>query len=455
MTFGVRRAVFNGYYTLTRRSHVLRDVDAIDTLFSAPRAEIEQRSRRRLTELLQHAAATVPFYRERLASLPMTADAILPALATLPIMTKDMIRREGKRLHSTQPGTRPRTNTSGGSTGEPILLLQDREMARESRSGELLYLRWAGHTPGEPHALIWGVPQETFGKGPSLHERVFRFANNEHYFNCHHIDDTVLQSWANKLSVLQPSIIESYVDAINELAVFLEKRNIRAIRPKSIIASAGVLTNEIRSTLQRVFECSVLNRYGSREVGNVACSCPSGEELHVNEFWCYVELIDENGLECPPGVEGDILITLFANRTMPLIRYRIEDRGIWADNTPCVCGRRTKRLRQIAGRRNDFLLARSGSRVHGSAVNSLFYQVRGIRKYQFMQQSPDEVRLYVVPAEGVDPKTLEAELAAPLARIATLLDGAPVILALVDRIAPSNSGKHRYIINNCITPART
>lgn len=441
------RALAWAYYAATGRSEILRRRDEAEALFLSPRSKIEADSRAKLAALLTTAKNHVPYYRDLIRTSNITPENAPQVLAELPILTKPIIRQQQQRLVSERPGQRVGWNTSGGSTGEPIRLMQDLAMGRQSRSYELLFMKWAGHRMGEPHVLIWGVPNDTLGKPISRHELVFRFAQNQTYLNCYGITDALIDEWVATINQIKPTLIEAYVDAIYEVSkrVLATKQSVHS--PNGIITSAGVLTPEIRTTIERAFRCQIVNRYGSREVSNVACSCGQCASLHVNEAMAWLEIVDKEGKACAPGVEGDVLVSLFTNHTMPLIRYRIEDRGTWEESTQCACGRNTRRLVNIVGRRNDFLVGREGIRINGVALTTLLYPVNGIRQYQFRQASADRVVLAVVPMDDVSPESLQAPISALTAKLQQMLKGTPVEIKFETNIKPSNSGKYRYVLN--------
>jgi phenylacetate-CoA ligase len=443
----LRKLLFSSYYTRTGRGDILLESDRLDGLYLGSRAAIEARSRAGLAHLLSTSAEHVPYYRELFVGRTITADSAPDVLAQMPILTKSLIRENEKQLKSDTPGKRVHWNTSGGSTGIPIRLRQDIRMSRSGRSFELLLMRWAGHRFGDPHVLIWGVPSETVDQRISWHERVFRFFHNETYLNCYRVSDALLDTWIEDINRLKPTLIEAYVDAIYELSKRLFTTGQRIHSPRGIITSAGVLTPEIREAIRSAFNCRILNRYGSREVGNVACSCGEADSLHVNEAMEWVEIVDDNGQRCKPGEEGDILITLLTNVTMPLIRYRIEDRGVWDESIECACGRKTKKLAQIAGRQNDYLIGRRGVRINGVALTTLLYPVQGIRQYQYRQSSTEHVDLAVVPMPGVPPERVAQQLTDLMTKLQWMMGGTPVRLLYEAEISPSNSGKYRYVVN--------
>src|SRR5262249_25791653 len=104
-----------------------------------------------------------------------------------------------------------------------------------------------------------------------------------------------MRTFIHILNVQRPKLIIAYVDSIFELARFAERERL-AIRPQSaIITSAGTLTVFMRETIESVFQCKVFDRYGSREVGDIAGECAAHNGLHVFPWGCYVEVVDEEG----------------------------------------------------------------------------------------------------------------------------------------------------------------
>jgi phenylacetate-CoA ligase len=301
--------------------------------------------------------------------------------------------------------------------------------------------------------LIWGVPEEAFGRSVRWRERAFRFVHNETYLNCYRITDALLDEWIQRINAIRPSLIEAYVDALHELSIRILKTGASIVSPRGIVTSAGVLTPAAYETIRRAFGAPIINRYGSREVSNVACSCGVSRELHVNEAWSYLEVVDEEGRDCPPGVEGDILVTLLGNRTMPLIRYRIEDRGVWASGG-CPCGRQTRRLAAVSGRSNDYLVTRDGTKVNGVAVatytalTALLSADNGIRQFQYRQREPGRVTLAIVPVAGSSRNAVVANVRGGVARLGAMFEGLTIDVAVEEEILPSHSGKFRYVVND-------
>src|SRR5260370_38785907 len=78
-------------------------------------------------------------------------------LLHLPILTKKVISERFEQLTSIDLGQRKwEFNTSGGSTGEPVKLIQDREYGDRSHALQQFYSTWAGAETGDSKMLVWG-----------------------------------------------------------------------------------------------------------------------------------------------------------------------------------------------------------------------------------------------------------------------------------------------------------
>lgn len=449
MSYAFRKMLFSAWYAASGRG---RAFDHLKTLRRAHRlddTELSRLGRERLMRLMRHASATVPYYRRMISErgLRFEQESIESDIRQMPTLTKDVLRDHYNGLCSEKSGPRTYKNTSGGSTGEPVTFLQDRAYQNWAYANKLLFATWVGWKPGRPLVKIWGAPADIFGDGHRLKTALRSFAVNERILNCYRIKD---DTWAQHLRFLnshKPALIETYADAIDDLTDYIAAHHSSVHSPLGIITSAGVLHDSVRSKVASTFGCPVLNRYGSREVGDIACSCCEGNGLHVSTLTHFVEILDDEGRPCEPGQEGNVVVTLLTNFSMPLIRYEIGDRAVWSSQ-PCPCGRTSPTLAKVVGRTSDFLIAADGARVNGTALTTLLYNVPGIRSYQFRQTGPCAVSLTIVLGAGQE----SPDLKPTRQKLATLLGEAmEVQVKIRNEIEPTATGKHRYIINELIS----
>ena len=112
-----------------------------------------------LAIMLLHCKNNVPYYSDLDISSDNAAskyDDMLRILRTVPVMTKDVIRENFQKLHSGDLSERKwYFNTSGGSTGEPIKLIQDRDYCGRAAAITFLFYWLVGHEIGRKMVRLY------------------------------------------------------------------------------------------------------------------------------------------------------------------------------------------------------------------------------------------------------------------------------------------------------------
>ena len=406
----------------------------------------------RLKKLLIHAYNNVPYHRRILSvshTVSDSGDVNLRAFSDVPFLTKDTILANFAELQSSDISRRKvYTNTSGGSTGEPVLLVQDKDYRDWVRAGAMLFNQWAGYTSGSKMVKLWGSERDLFVGHETLMTNFVRWARNELWLNAFRMTTAQMGNYVYEINRVQPTQILAYVESIYDLARYIEKNEINVFSPRAIMSSAGKLNPEMRNTIERVFRSPVFDRYGSREAGDVACQCDHLSGLHVCMPIHYVEIVNSDGDPVAPGESGELVLTILTNYAMPLIRYRIGDLAIWA-NHDCTCKRTWPLLKEITGRITDLFIRRDGTQIHGEYFTHLFYYRDWIKKFQVVQESFDLVRVLIVPIKELDSTVLHQKEIAEIADKIRFVMGVDckVEFEFLEIINPSVSGKYRYTIS--------
>jgi phenylacetate-CoA ligase len=434
------------YVSLRRQLQQLRQFQFMDT------SEYVALQRMWLSRVLQHAYQCVPYYREVFQNLGCEGKDLADPerFYMIPFLTKEIIRREGERLASADLSRRRwYYNTSGGSTGEPVRFIQDIDFSNWDQAGKVLFDEWTGYRVGMPKAIIWGSERDIFSGRNAWWTRFKRWLKGEIWLNSFRMTESQMHDYISTINHKAPVLILAYVESAYELARFAKREKLTLWSPRAVMVSAGTLYPHMRRLIEEVFRAPVFNRYGSREVSDIACECDAHTGLHVAPT-NYIEIIREDGSLASPGEVGEVVVTSLVNYAMPIIRYRIGDVAVWAERR-CKCGRVWPLLKEIKGRVTDTFITMSGDLVHGEYFAHLLYFKDWIRRFQFIQEDYDYVRLLIVPTSddfaGV--RRLAEECANEITEKVRLVMGKTcrVDLELVREIAPSPSGKHRYTIS--------
>jgi phenylacetate-CoA ligase len=399
-----------------------------------------------LAATLEHAVTTVPHYRGVVSVGEIRSDPFL-ALSGFPLLNRDVVRADWRQLLSEQ-GDRTAwvENTSGGSTGEPVRLMQDPEHLARTVAAREVYSTWAGGGLGEPELYVWGSEKDLEAGGAAPRNRVGNWILRRSLLNAFLLTDETIEAILGRLREGPPHLVIAYAQAGYEVARFASRQGIEVPPQRGAIATAGTLYDFMREKLEQTFGCPVLNRYGSRETGDMAGECEHRTGLHVLPWTCHVEVLGPEGEPVGPGEEGEIAVTGFTNRAMPLIRYLIGDRARLPERPiECPCGRRTQMLAEVTGRSVDMFLGADGQMVDGEYFTHLMYFRPWLRQFQVVQRAPDEV-LFRLACEQAVPAPERDEIVAKTQSV--LGEGCRVGFEEVETIAPSASGKLRYTIRD-------
>jgi phenylacetate-CoA ligase len=258
-----------------------------------------------------------------------------------------------------------------------------------------------------------------------------------------------MQKFHRELTFFQPDNILAYASSIYLFASFLRQAGLKPNYPlRSIISSAETLTDAMRAEVEKCFGAPVYDRYGTREVGAIASECDHHAGLHLHALDHYVEVVDFETGQRIWDKPGRLLITLLTNYAMPLIRYDIGDVGILTEDF-CTCGRAAPLVKKLLGRSSDFFVSPSGRLIHGEYFTHALYGHRGIRQFQFVQETPTLYRLRIVKSADFQPSSLEA-----VKRETELVLGqsAEIRFEFVENIPSAASGKWRFTVSNVPLP---
>jgi len=406
-----------------------------------------------LIDLLEHCRRSVPYYsavmRDIRASFHQDPIAYLQHL---PILTKDTLRSRFDELKSADLSRRRwYLQTSGGTTGEPVTVIQDWDYAARSGAITLLFSALVGREIGEREVRLWGSERDIIRGSERWQAVLVNKLTNSMLLNAYRMSPDRMRGFIGTFNASRPKLIIAYAQSIYELARFAERENLSVAPQCAIITSAETLHPFMRETIERVFRCRVFNRYGSRELGDVACERPDCAGLWVAPWGNFIEIVDADGQRVPPGVEGEILVTSLTNRAMPLLRYRIGDRGILAapqDGAGVPYG---QVLAQISGRVGDMVETPDGGLVAGGYLVSLLYFKDWITQYQIVQKGRSHIVFRIIRSGMPYDQSDLDEIAANTRKV--MGNDCRVDFSFVDELEVTASGKVPFFISEIRTKA--
>jgi phenylacetate-CoA ligase len=403
----------------------------------------------KLQGLVEYAYRYVPYYRRTFDQVGFHPDDLRAdptSLRKLPVLTKAIIRENLDDMLTTEPKRRKQLSkvVTSGSTGHPLVFMQDNYFRDGVTADIQRHLSWAGWKMGQPHAYIWGANFEVT-RSESLRVRIIDWVWNRVVVNAFILDDEIMADFAEQVRSRRPRILFGYASSLYRFAQFVQSVSYRDITFDAGFSSAEVLLPEVRQFIEDTFQCKVFNRYGTKELGGIACECEAHTGLHLSAENNYVEIL-KDGRPAKPGETGDIFVTNLNNRGMPFIRYSIEDAGTWHSMADCPCGRAAPMLETVQGRIVDSFKTRDGRTAWagfaGAGYSGLAHP--SIKQFQIIQKSVDSMVVRLVK-DGEVPQSILDGLTQTI-QIA-FGDNVQVEFEYPDEIPVLPSGKHQYAIS--------
>jgi phenylacetate-CoA ligase len=427
----------------------LRILDEIAGEPFLPADQVRENQFKKLLALLVHAETHVPYYRNLFRTLGITSRDIrnLNDFSKLPVLTKDIIRREDRELvREDVPLESLSPHFSGGSTGVPLKFYRSREYMAASDAGVYRNLKQCGWQPGEMIAFFWGG-NDKLDRMPRWEFELRQFIRRSYLFDPFRSGEAEMARWSARFRTLRPAVLLGYASTIARFAAFLEASRQPPPPVRGVFTTAEKLYQQQREVIERVFDCHAFDCYGSSEVQNIAAECSLGR-MHVNADFVVIEEDKTDGDGPRP-----LLLTSLQNWSMPFIRYRNEDWGHLSSEL-CSCGNHFPLMRLEIARASDSFLLPNGRVVHGEYFTHLMYGSAGIANFQFHQTAIDEIILSIVPGPG-DPQARQNQVRKAIDHVQSLCPAHPIRMEVreLDSIPLSSAGKHRFTKSDVNTQA--
>ena len=356
-----------------------------------------------LKEQIQNVYKNIAFYQDI-----FTKSDLLPSnfteindLRKLPIVTKeDILEKVDEFLNKNLDSQKFVKSYTSGSTGQPFWSYFDnRCWIRKKYTSKLRARIACGMRLGEKVAIFESEPVDELESLNNKHFardfllKVIRFSIFENF------EETVA-----KLSKFKPQNVYGPPSYFFQLAQFVKEKNVSLSFLKRIYTSSEYLESQVKKVITNVLQADVFDVYGSTEFKEVAWECQHHQGYHLNEDEVICEILNDDE-PVPPGEVGDIVLTDLRNRAMPLIRYRIKDRGKFLEGN-CPCGRTFSLMQPVAGRASEYIQLSNGEKLSPFLFTTSIEKTEGLAQYQLIQKTENDLIVNVILLEGTSKEVL-------------------------------------------------
>ena len=402
----------------------------------------------RLAFILHRAATQIPHYREQWAARRRRGDrASWELVENWPILEKETVRQNARRFvaDDVSVGRMFHLRTSG-TTGTPLDVWRSRRTVMTLYALGMARTRgWQGLSLHHRRAMLGGqlvTPVEQ--RRPPFW--VWNAAMNQLYMSTYHLAPDLMPYYLDALARYRIDYIAGYTSSLFALAQAALQLGRRDLKMAVAISSAERLSEVQRRVIGEAFQSPVRETYGMAETVAAASECAAGR-LHQ---WPEVGRVEVMNGDRPvaTGSPSEFICTGLLNPDMPLIRYRVGDRGCLADDVlPCECGRSLPSFASSDGRTSDFLLTRDGRRVFW--LNPVLYGIP-VREAQIVQETLDQIRVLYAPAPGFT----EHSGLTVTERLRSRMGEVRVVLEQVEKVPRTANGKVQAVVCSLPTDER-
>lgn len=399
-----------------------------------------------LRKLLIHAYSTVPFYKELYSKHGFTLEDFknfkLNDLSKLPFLEKDDLRKFGRSTLLSIQKDKGTFIKSSGSTGTPVSVYFSKKNHQQWNAAyEVRVRNWAEVHYKMNRGMIGGR-RIVNSKRPVKPFYRFNSVENQTYFSAYYINEKNTPNYIEGMNKHHVDYMVGYAMSLYFLADTINKLGLKAPKLKAVLTSSEKLTKQMRTTMEKAFQCKIFDAYSGVEACGLVSENSDGELLFSPDTGI-MEIVDELGNVVENGESGEVIATGLLNFDQPLIRYRIGDRVKLAKNQRTNSGMEMTVIEEVEGRVEDVVITKDGRkmvRFHG-----IFIDIPYLLIGQVVQYTVDEIQLnLVVEKQQFDPLN-EVVMKS---RIENQLGEVNVRFEYLDEIPKNSNGKFQAVISH-------
>ena len=383
-----------------------------------------------LINMLTYSYENIEYYKNIFDKQGLKVSSItkLEDLSLIPILTKDIVRKEYNKICIHNKFKLHKTAYTSGTSGKPLKLIRDNYSIYYENANFYRLLKWANYKKGDRLAIIRG---DKFKKSFYY----FNFLNDRLYVSSFDLSYN-LEKIYNLLKQYDISFIHCYPSSIEIISKYILNHNKEPLKMKAIITSSETVTNMLREDVSKAFQCKIFDYYGQAERVSAIMNCDKGEYHILTDYGAeYLKHLDGNKYE--------IISTNLFNFAMPLVNYATGD-IVEVDVAKTLCTRGYPIIKKILGRKSEFINIK-GNKIYSAALTHVFYELKdnNIIQSQFVQDENENVTLNVILQNEENTKTITSLYE----NLEKYIGKNHIKIVKVEKLISKSNGKTPFIIN--------
>ena len=399
-----------------------------------------------LRKLVSYVWKNIPFYKKFMRENNIKPSMIknVSDLKLFPLIDKKIIQENYKEFMPIIKKKKIYNRTTGGSTGTPLTVYYDFEFLTKDKANTNYYMNVFGLDIFNYKSIrIYG----DYLDNNLIKKNIFwKKENKKLIMSCYHINKKNLMFYVEEFNKFKPVYIHTRPSSILTFAkLIIEYKATIKNNVKYIFCDGEYLTLGQRKIIEKAFRTRVINIYGHTEGCTFAHPCVESNDLHFVPNVGILKLLKKKKKECTKNNEkGELVVTGFNNKILPLIRYRTGDIAI-NSTSQCKCKRNFRMIKEIEGRKQDYVV-NSNKEVIPLAPAIFNYNDmnwKGIQEFKVIQNRIGKLNFLM----QLD-KNLKVNLNTINQKLSKILGDFSIKITIVKKLDKTKIGKFRYLEQN-------
>lgn len=410
------------------------------------KVKIKNYQTKEFLSILNYAVKNVKFYRDyfKINNLNLSQFKTLNDIKKLPIINKSIIKKNANDFISDKFNKKDLFyRTTGGSTGSPLKIYYDKVHKCKDLANTFFYMSIANNLDpiNFKNIRLYGDKIKV-----NTSKKIFWKKENKNKFiySTYHIDDDNIIYYYNHINKFKPKYIHGRPSSIILFSETLKRKKLNInFKLDCIFLDGEVLTRTQRIKIEKTLNTKVYLTYGHTEGALLGFSCGISNNIHFAPQVGIVEIIKNNKKD---KNIGEIIVTGFNNKAMPLIRYNTEDLAKVSTNK-CICKRNYICVKEVLGRTNSYVLDKHRNKYLLAPIifnyNEIDWSIAN--KFKFIQNKVGELLLLVDLNNNQDKLKIQ-KIANKIKKI--LFNKFIIKVKFTNKIEFTKRGKFNYVEQN-------
>ncbi|MBQ6815009.1 MAG: phenylacetate--CoA ligase family protein [Lachnospiraceae bacterium] len=232
-------------------------------------------------------------------------------IKVIPLLSKEIIKENSNKIEADDVSDYY-VGVTGGSTGEPLKVLLDRDSIYKEKA--FIYYFWSKYGYDIKKSKIVTFRGVDFkGKMTKVNPLY-----NEIIFNPFILTYANIDKYVKKINKYKPEFIHGYPSAMaNFCRLLIENKLSLKVKIKAAFAISEECTVEQQKVIEQALGCKVISFYGHTERAVFGEQVGYERLYKFNDIYGYTELLEHEA--------GNVVCTGYINYKFPFIRYVVDD----------------------------------------------------------------------------------------------------------------------------------